>query len=43
MKQCLKKVILRSCTQNELVEVINDSSDGSKGKLDQARTVICKC
>lgn len=42
MKQCLKKVLL-SFTPNQLVEVINHTSHGSKGKVDQAFTVICDC
>lgn len=39
MKQCLK--VLLSFTPHQLVEVINHTSDGSKGKVDQAFTVIC--
>lgn len=35
-----KKVLL-SFTPSQLVEVINHISDGSKGKVDQAFTVIC--
>lgn len=42
MKQCLKKVLL-SFTPNQLVEVINHTSDGSKGKVDHAFTVIRDC
>lgn len=42
MKQGLKKVLL-SFTPSQLVEVINHTSDDSKGKVDQAFTVNCDC